>query len=68
MSLVERMAEMMAEDEHRAYCHDTGMYNSRARRWLGALLKDESLPDDVHEWLDDELRTHLMGASPANRI
>ncbi len=66
MSLVTRMAEMIAEDEGKSYVNDVGLYDRKARRWLEALLQDEAfpLPDD---WLRDELREHFRDVSPAGR-
>jgi len=68
MSLVKRMAKMMAEDEHEMYGRNEDLYDRRAHRWLEALLQDESLPDEAIMWLRDELREHLMNVSPAGRM
>ena len=67
MSLVKRMAEMIAEDESGSYFNDVGLYDRRARRWLEALMQDEAFPfpDD---WLRDELAEHWRETSPAGRM
>ncbi len=67
MSLVKRMAEMLAEDEQQMYGRNEGFYDRKARRWLEALLQDESFPDDAILWLRDELKQHFMDSSPASR-
>lgn len=65
MSLVKRMAEMMAEDEDQMYGRYEDLYDRKAVRWLEALLCDESFPGDAMLWLRDELKDHRMHTSPA---